>query len=127
MNASFTGGVTIYAKDLALVSTFYEKVAGLAVTQSEPGFVVLESSGFQLVVVQIPPHIAANIHIEPVPVRREDTALKVVLAVESIATARAVAAAMGGTVDGPDREWLFQGARVCDGHDPEGNVIQVRR
>jgi hypothetical protein len=26
-----------------------------------------------------------------------------------------------------EREWAFQGARICDGVDPEGNVFQVRQ
>jgi hypothetical protein len=26
-----------------------------------------------------------------------------------------------------DREWEFEGAKVCDGHDPEGNVFQLRQ
>ena len=25
-----------------------------------------------------------------------------------------------------EREWEFDGDRVCDGHDPEGNVLQLR-
>jgi hypothetical protein len=25
-----------------------------------------------------------------------------------------------------DKEWRFQGFKVCDGLDPEGNVIQFR-
>jgi hypothetical protein len=25
-----------------------------------------------------------------------------------------------------DREWSFNGVTVCDGFDPEGNVIQFR-
>jgi hypothetical protein len=26
-----------------------------------------------------------------------------------------------------EREWEFEGAKVCDGHDPEGNVFQIRQ
>jgi hypothetical protein len=26
-----------------------------------------------------------------------------------------------------EREWEFEGAKVCDGHDPEGNVFQLRQ
>ena len=25
-----------------------------------------------------------------------------------------------------EREWEFEGAKVCDGCDPEGNVFQIR-
>ena len=28
-------------------------------------------------------------------------------------------------IDPAEREWSFQGYVRCDGHDPEGNVIQV--
>jgi len=24
-----------------------------------------------------------------------------------------------------EREWTYRGRRVCDGHDPEGNVFQA--
>ncbi len=33
----------------------------------------------------------------------------------------------GGEVFPPEREWNFQGYRVCDGMDPEGNVVQFRQ
>ena len=36
------------------------------------------------------------------------------------------AARHGGALDPTAREWQFQSQRVCDGHDPEGNVIQLR-
>jgi hypothetical protein len=26
-----------------------------------------------------------------------------------------------------DREWELEGAKVCDGCDPEGNVFQIRQ
>jgi hypothetical protein len=26
-----------------------------------------------------------------------------------------------------EREWRFEDAKVCDGHDPEGNVFQLRQ
>jgi hypothetical protein len=60
------------------------------------------------------------------PLRREDTAVKLVLPVSSIATARSLAQPLGGELNPPEREWQFLGSRVCDGHDPEGNVIQFR-
>jgi predicted enzyme related to lactoylglutathione lyase len=38
----------------------------------------------------------------------------------------AVAAAHGGAVQPAAREWEARGFRACDGHDPEGNIFQVR-
>jgi len=26
-----------------------------------------------------------------------------------------------------EREWELRGANVCDGHDPEGNIFQLRQ
>jgi predicted enzyme related to lactoylglutathione lyase len=123
---TFSAGAAIYAKDILRVSRFYEQVTGLAISHEESGYIVLGSNAFQLVVVSIPPHIAGQIHIASPPERREDSAIKLVFIVPSIASARAVASELGGVIDGADREWKFQNAVVCDGHDPEGNVLQLR-
>ena len=40
--------------------------------------------------------------------------------------AGALADGLGGLVDPPEREWTAGGLRACDGHDPEGNVLQLR-
>ncbi|MDE3071659.1 MAG: VOC family protein [Pseudomonadota bacterium] len=116
----------LYAKDMAKVGDFYTKVAGLCVTHEEQGHIVLESDAFQLVVVAVPRKLASTIHVAEPPQRRENTVVKLVFPVASIAAAREAAQAHGGQVDFPGREWLFQGSRVCDGQDPEGNVVQFR-
>lgn len=126
MEGPFTAGAVVYARDMGRVSRFYAGLAGLPVTHEEPGFTVLGSATFQLTVVAVPPALAQRITIASPPVRRQDTALKLCLAVPSIDAARAAAERLGGVIDGPEREWMFQGNRVCDGHDPEGNVVQVR-
>jgi predicted enzyme related to lactoylglutathione lyase len=126
MPSPITAGAVIYAKDLPRVSAFYAEVVGLEVTHAEQDHVELESESFQLVVHAIPPGIAASIEIADPPIRREDTAVKLVFPVPSISRSRTLAADHGGEVDPPEREWRFQGYRVCDGHDPEGNVIQFR-
>ncbi|RQP24563.1 VOC family protein [Piscinibacter terrae] len=123
----FNAGAVVYAINVPKVSAFYVEVAGLRTTHAEQGHAVLESAGFQLVVVAIPPHIAASIQVTVPPQRREDTAVKLVLPVSSIASARLAAQACGGQLNPPEREWEFQGSRVCDGHDPEGNVVQFRQ
>jgi len=123
---SLVGGATVYAKDLTRVGVFYEHVCGLRLVQADAEFVVLEKGGLQLVVVEIPGHIASGIQIATPPSRREDSALKLVFVVESISRARALASELGGVIDAEAREWKFRGMKVCDGHDPEGNVIQLR-
>jgi predicted enzyme related to lactoylglutathione lyase len=122
----FSAGAVIYAKDVGRLSSFYAEVIGLNIALEKPEFVVLESSHFQLVLHSIPQAIASTFEITNPPVRREDTAVKLVFPVSSIKTARVQARAFGGELNSPEREWQFQDCLVCDGHDPEGNVIQFR-
>jgi predicted enzyme related to lactoylglutathione lyase len=126
VSPSIVAGAVVYAKDVARVSRFYAQVCGLEIVHEVADHVVLEADGYELVVVEIPAAIAVNIRIETPPLRRENTAVKLVFWVENIAAARTAAQAAGGELNPPEREWQFQGARVCDGHDPEGNVIQLR-
>jgi predicted enzyme related to lactoylglutathione lyase len=115
----------LYANDITRVANFYAKAIGFSITHTEASHVVLESSIFQLVVHAIPTEIAATIEIATPPIRREDTPIKLGFPVASISATRIAAAKHGGELNAQDREWEFQGRRVCDGHDPEGNVIQV--
>ena len=119
-------GAVLYAKSVERVSSFYAGSCGLRITHSEDDHVVLESPAFQLVILAIPQSIAASIAIATPPARREDTPMKLVFYVESIDTVRRVAASLGGELNPSEREWYFQGSKVCDGHDPEGNVVQFR-
>ncbi|CAN1211611.1 VOC domain-containing protein [Tumidithrix helvetica PCC 7403] len=126
MSTSITAGAVIYAKNLDRVSTFYAEVTGLKVTEKEDDYVVLESSSFQLVVLQIPSEIASAIEIANPPVRREDAAVKPIFLIPNLSIARTLAAQFGGELNPAEQEWQFQTFRVCDGRDPEGNVIQLR-
>ena len=100
---------------------------GSELAHSEADHVVLESPALQLVIVAIPEHIAESIDLAEPPLPRTDTPIKLVFPVASIDAARTAAAARGGEVNPPEREWQFHGFRVCDGHDPEGNVVQLRQ
>jgi len=119
-------GLVVYAVDPARVGAFYAQTAGLVVTESTDEHVVLDSEAVQVVVLRVPSHVAAGIEISEPPQRREDVALKPTLAVGDLATARAAATRTGGVLDPPEHEWQWQGWTVCDGHDPEGNVVQFR-
>jgi predicted enzyme related to lactoylglutathione lyase len=120
-------GAVVYAKDLDRVAAFYSRIAGLEVVHRDHTYAQLRSGGLELVVHRIPEHIAADIRIGRPPQRREDSAVKLAFTVRDLGAARAAAAALGGIVDPAEREWTFEGCTVCDGHDPEGNVIQLRR
>ncbi len=116
----------LYAKSAELVARFYGAVVGLERTGQEHGFVTVRSRELELVVIEIPQEIAASIAISKPPTRREDTPIKLSFTVPSIDAARGIAPTFGGIVDASSREWAFRGVRICDGHDPEGNVFQLR-
>ena len=116
----------VFAKDLARLADFYSQVIGMAEVHRDQDHVVLDDAQFQLVVHGVPHDIAARIRItEPAQVR-DNAAIKLCLAVQSIEQARQAAASLGGKVGPKRQEWEARGFRACDGHDPEGNVFQVR-
>ena len=119
-------GAVLYAKDLPRVSDFYASVVGLTVTHREGDHVLLAGRALDLVKQAIPASIADAIEITTPPTRREETPIKLIFPVASISAVREAAARYGGEIDPPHREWRYRGSRVCDGHDPEGNVIQLR-
>ena len=116
-------GLVIYAKDLRRVAAFYAGMLGIAPAHADDVFVTLELPGLQLVVHQIPPPIAEGIVIGDPPATREDTAIKPVLVVANLATARAAARTLGGALEDADCEWRHGDVVVCNGFDPEGNVV----
>jgi predicted enzyme related to lactoylglutathione lyase len=126
MALPFSAGAVVYAKDIRRLARFYAAVADLELMHEVDDHIVLESETYELVIVAIPAAIAARIVITTPPERRENTAVKLVFAVPSLAAAREHAALNGGELHPPGKEWRFQGLRVCDGIDPEGNVIQLR-
>jgi catechol 2,3-dioxygenase-like lactoylglutathione lyase family enzyme len=119
-------GAVLYAKNVSRVVAFYSAVLDLRAIGGEDNHVVLESRGFQLVVLGIPNDVASSIEITDPPARRANAAFKPVFFVPSLAAVRAAAAAFGGTLNPAEKEWSFQGFKVCDGLDPEGNVVQFR-
>ena len=116
----------LYASDVARLSAFYAAVAAMRTTQVEGDHTVLESAALQLFVVAVPAVMAATIKLTTPPQRREDTPIKLAFVVPDLAAARLAATQCGGGLNGAERQWVFQGWTVCDGHDPEGNVVQFR-
>lgn len=116
----------LFAKDAAALATFYHETLGLTPSTWQADHVVLSSLGFDLVVHQIPERLAQAVTLDAPPRRREQAAMKLCFPVENIERARAAAAALGGVLDPPASEWMDGDAATCLGHDPEGNVFQVR-
>ena len=126
MSQSIPYGAVIYAKDYLTLAKFYEHVAGLTQREADEEYVLLEAPSFQLVILQIPPRIAANITIDKPPQKRENTPIKLFLNVSNIENARQMAKVLGGDVNSAEKEWKFHGLTRCDGIDPEGNVFQLQ-
>lgn len=120
-------GAVVFAKVVDRLTAFYRDAMSLAVTHEEPGLVVLEGNDMQLILHAISPHIADTFEIADPPVAREDTAIKLLFRVADFAAARAAAAAHGGRFDPPEKEWGARGFLACEGVDPEGNVVQIRK
>ena len=120
-------GAVLFAKNLDRVATFYSVVLGLTEANRADDHVVLESPGFQLVVHRLTGGGSAAGDITSPPARRATAAFKPVFFVPSISRLRGVAETHGGVLESADQEWSFKGATVCDGLDPEGNVIQFRQ
>jgi uncharacterized protein YjbI with pentapeptide repeats len=119
-------GVVLFVANLAKVTKFYETIGSLSLVHADRDHAVLECAHFELAIHAIPESIAAGIEIANPPEVRESTPFKLCLPVSSIDDARVSAAALGGMLKTSAEEWVDRGFRVCDGYDPEGNVIQVR-
>jgi predicted enzyme related to lactoylglutathione lyase len=127
MSNSGKNGAVIFVKYFERATAFYRDTMALTVTHEEPGLVVLENDTQQLVLHAIPAHIAATFEITDPPQAREDASVKLFFYVADFAAARAAAAAHGGRFLPADKEWVWRGFRACDGVDPEGNVVQIRK
>jgi catechol 2,3-dioxygenase-like lactoylglutathione lyase family enzyme len=119
-------GAVLFASRLDQVAAFYSTVLGLREAHRDNDHILLESSGFQLVVHRIHGHSAVTEGVAQPPVRRATAAFKPIFFVHSLASVRRAAHAHGGALEPREKEWSFNGVLVCDAVDPEGNVIQFR-
>lgn len=116
----------LFAKDLKKVAAFYAQALGMTCTRSDEQHVMLNCRGFELIVHQIPQHLADGIVIQQPPIRREDGAIRLTFPVQSVVATRRLARSLGGEVDDAPPAWAAAGANVFLGYDPEGNVFKVR-
>ena len=120
------GGV-LFVQNVKHLRDFYRSVFSMNVEADENRYVILTIPGFELVIHGIqnetPP---ADSQIEPLVVR-EESSFKLCLPVLRLEEARVMAKTLGGFIKDQEHEWNFNGIVACDGHDPEGNVIQARQ
>ncbi|WP_255140066.1 GNAT family N-acetyltransferase [Synechococcus sp. Lug-A] len=118
-------GVLIYAKNLKLVSRFYEKLLPAKVVLADSEHRVLQSEDAQLIIHAIPAQYADGIEITAPPTVREERAIKPFFTVASLENAEQVVMELGGLVCGP--VWPGPSMRVRNVCDPEGNIIHLRQ
>jgi predicted enzyme related to lactoylglutathione lyase len=127
MESSIQTGAVVFVRDLQKMVDFYAEVIGLHRAREADDYALLEWGSYQLVVHKLPDHLAGGGFAPSELVIREDCALKLVFFVDSLDDAREAAIRRGGLLHGGERVWEFDGTLVCDGCDPEGNVIQLRQ
>ena len=115
----------LFAKDLNRVAAFYSQALGMTRGDSSESHVVLERLGFELIVHQIPKHIAETINIEQPPARRVGGALRLDYPVESIEDSRKLARSLDGGIDAAPPQWADPDTNFFLGYDPEGNQFGV--
>ena len=114
--------VILFVKDFDRMVGFYRDVIGLAPQgDAADGWQDFDAGGCAFALHAIPEPIARDIVIEDPPKPREDVPAKVVFHAEDPG---AVAAELreAGVQMGEVR--VFEDLAMCDGTDPEGNVIQ---
>ncbi len=117
-------GILFYARHLATLSAFYERLLGARVLHADLEHRVLETPDVQLIIHAIPASHAESIVIEVPPVPRESQAIKPFFTVPSLAAAEPLVESLGGRLHGP--VWPGPGLRVRNVCDPEGNIIHLR-
>jgi catechol 2,3-dioxygenase-like lactoylglutathione lyase family enzyme len=126
MSYAARSGAVLFANNIDRIATFYSAVLGLDESNRARDHILLESPGFQLVVHRLVRGVSDADGAGDTPARRTTAAFKPVFVVPSISRLRSVVEAQGGVMEPADTEWSFNGATVCDGLDPEGNVVQFR-
>ncbi|MCS3747136.1 putative enzyme related to lactoylglutathione lyase [Xanthomonas arboricola] len=117
-------GLFIYAKNLANLAGFYEKLLGLARVRSTDELVILSSPELQIIVHAMPALVARETSITSPPAIRDNAASKFFYTVPSLPDAQAVANSLGGQV--LPEQWRGLGFIVRNAVDPEGNIFQLR-
>lgn len=117
-------GVLFYAKNMDVLSAFYEAVLGAKVLHADEEHRVLQSPDIQLIIHAVPEPYRDTIEIKVPPVPREEQAIKPFFTVQSLKDAEMAVEQYGGKVLGP--VWPGPGMNVRNVCDPEGNILHLR-
>jgi len=115
----------LFAKDHAKVASFYRDAFDARTVSGNGDHTVLELDGFQLMIHQIPRHLARDIALPNPVLRREQASLRLDFPTRNLERSRTVAKLLFGTIDDAPPPWAERDAKFHLGHDPEGNVFGV--
>lgn len=118
-------GVLIYAKNLNVVSRFYQTLLDARLLHADEEHEVLANADTQVIVHAIPAQFSEAIVINVPPVPREEQAIKPFFTISDLNAAESICVEFGGLVLGPI--WPGPGMRVRNVCDPEGNIIHLRQ
>ncbi|MBX3303334.1 MAG: hypothetical protein KF693_14055 [Nitrospira sp.] len=115
----------LFARDHAKVARFYREAIGLVYIAGDDDHSVLNCSGFELIIHQIPKHVLGECNPDSAPTRREHGRIRLNLPVDNMDVARSIAAQLGGQVDDAPPGWAPKNANFYLGYDSEGNVFKL--
>lgn len=122
--SAISPAAVLFVADVARMTRFYRDAIGMSVLHEEPSHSILATAGIELVLHALPPDVpstpAGEVNV------REDSYLKLCFPVPDLSQAREKMRDLGGALLASAKEWEARGFRACDGHDPEGNVLQLR-
>lgn len=115
-------GLVIYASSIERLIDFYSHVLELEVIESDNTYALLNDDSFELVLIETEISKKSKNSYEP----RETTPLKPTFFIDSsLGVISEKIKDKGGFVYSP-KNWEFEGRQVCDAHDCEGNIFQLR-
>ena len=126
MTLSPTTCMVLFVADVPNMTAFYSAIGSMQILHEETSYAILKIDGFELLIHAmhgVSEDDGSNHEILQI---REDAYTKLCLPVKCVTAARQLARELGGAIKSGEHEWVARGIRACDGHDPEGNVFQVR-
>lgn len=115
-------GLVLYSNSIEDLACFYAQVFQFSRADTDDSYIRLTHPAAEIVILQAASQYQ-TVSTEP----RESTPIKPVFFTDKpIATMRKLVISSGGSLKPIQVEWLFHQYVVCDGHDLEGNIFQVR-
>lgn len=115
-------GLVIYAGNIDSLSLFYINALKFEKMDFDESYIRLVNSHSELVILKATENYATD-STSP----REHSAIKPVFFTnETLINLRESISTFGGYLKPANNEWCFNNFMVCDGHDTEGNIFQIR-